>query len=91
MRFTLASVFFLIAAFAFFIMWAVSSFVITEVGDSLDDSGFDSQYQGIKTLLSTGFGILAAIFFVAGVLLVFVLDSLADEPEMYYRERRGYR
>ena len=88
MRFTLASVFFLIAAFAFFIMWAISSFVITEVGDSLDDSGFDSQYQGIKNLLSTGFGILAAIFFVAGILLVFVLDSLADEPEMYYRGPR---
>jgi len=87
MRFTLASVFFLIAAFIFFIMWAVSSFVITEVGDALDDTGLDSDYQGIKTLLSTGFGIIAAIFFVCGILLIFVLDSLADEPEMYYRRR----
>ena len=85
MRFTLASVFFLIGAFIFFIMWAVSSFVITEVGDGLDDTGFPSEYQNIKTLLSTGFGILCAVFFVCGLLLVFVLDALADEPEMYWR------
>ena len=87
MRFTLASVFFLIGSFIFFIMWAVGTFTITTIGDSLDDSAFDSQYQNIKTLLTNAFGILAAIFFVCGILLIFILDALADEPEMYWRER----
>ena len=87
MRFTLASVFFIIAAFVFFICWAVSSYTITEIGDALSDSdsGFPASYQNIKTLLPTAFGIIAAIFFVVGILLIFVLDSLGDEPEMYYR------
>jgi len=87
MRFTLASIFFLIGAFVFFIMWAVSSLVITEVGDALDDTGYPSEYQDIKNLLSTTFGIIAAIFFVCALLLIFILDSLADEPEMYWRHR----
>lgn len=87
MRFTLASLFFVIAAFVFFLLWAVSSFVITEVGDALDpiDDALPSEYNDIITLLPTAFGIICAIFFVTGIVLIFVLDSLADEPEMYWR------
>ena len=39
----------------------------------------------IATLLPTALGILCAIFFVTGILLIFVVDALADEPEMYYK------
>ena len=89
MRFPLASVFFIIASFIFFAIFAVSSLLITEVGDALDaiDDDLGGDYPYIVQLLPTAFGIIAAIFFVVGILLIFVLDSLADEPEMYWRER----
>ena len=89
MRFTLASLFFVIACFIFFIMWAVGSFVLTEFDSALDttDTGLPSSYHDLKTLLTNAFGIICAIFFVCAILSIFVLDSLADEPEMYWRER----
>ena len=89
MRFTLASVFFLIAAFVFFILWAVSSFLLTSVSEGLDpiDDNLPSDYTDLRDLLSTAFGIICAFFFFAGVVLIFVVDSLADEPEYYWREQ----
>jgi len=86
-------VFFLIAAFIFFVMWAVSSFVIDEFDTALDDIDTDlpSDYHDLKSLISSAFGILCAIFFVVGILLIFLLDALADEPEMYYTGGRRFR
>lgn len=71
-------------------MWAVGYFVLTEFDTSLStvDSDLPSGYTDVKTLLINSFGILCAIFFVAAILSIFVLESLADEPETYWRERR---
>jgi hypothetical protein len=88
MRFPLASIFFIIASFVFFMCWSVGTFVIDEIGGGLDDTALPSEYQDTKSLLSTNtFGILSAIFFVIGILSIFLLDALADEPELYWRNR----
>jgi hypothetical protein len=89
MRFPLAALFFLVTSFIFFVSWAVSSYIISAVDDALTplSTGFStSNFSELVTLLPTAFGIICAIFFIVGIFLIFVLDSLADEPEMYWRE-----
>jgi len=87
MRFPTAALFFLVAAFIFFAFFAISSLLLTSVDEALDnvDSGMSSDYHTIKDLLPTAFGIIGAIFFVVGIVLIFIMDSLADEPEYYWR------
>ena len=88
MRFPLAALFFLIMSFIFFASWAVSSYLLSAVGDALTplSAGFMASDLGqYITLLPTAFGVICALFFIIGVLLIFVLDSLADEPEMYWK------
>lgn len=84
MRFPLAALMFLIAAFIFFVLYAVGSLLLTEVSDALSPTA-TSEAADLITLISTAFGIISVVFFVAGILLIFVLDSLQDEPEMYWR------
>jgi hypothetical protein len=84
MRFSIASLAFICSGFIFFVLWAVSSFVLTEFYDAMSPTAA-SEAIGIMELVGTAFGIICAIFFVTGILLIFVLDSLADEPEMYWR------
>jgi len=86
MRWSLASLFFVIAGFIFFILWAILSFVINEVYDALVSSA-PSGALTVFNLLPTAFGVICAFFFCTALILVFVLDSLADEPEMYWRGR----
>lgn len=87
MRFPLAALFFMVSSFIFFVGWAVSSYLITTVDDALTPlaSFSTSNFSDLVTLLPMAFGILCALFFLVGLLLIFVLDSLADEPEMYWR------
>jgi len=88
MRFPLAALFFLIMSFIFFVSWAVSSYLLSAVGDAITplSASFMASTQGeFITLLPTAFGVICALFFLIGILLIFVLDSLADEPEMYWR------
>ena len=88
MRFPLAALFFLISSFIFFCFWAFTSLLLSSVGDALTplSTDFMSSSQGeFITLLPTAFGIMCVLFFLVGILLIFVLDSLADEPEMYWR------
>ena len=89
MRFPVVAIFFVIAAFIFLALWGVGSLLLTEMSDALGtiDEDLDSTYHDEITLLTNGFGIIAAIFFVCGILLVFVLEALEDEPEMYWRNR----
>ena len=88
MRFPLAALFFLISAFIFFILWRVGSLLIDTTYDAMEplSEGLPAGYASLIALLPTAFGIICAIFFVTGILLIFVLDSLADEPETYYRQ-----
>lgn len=88
MRFPTAALYFVIASFIFFVLWAVSSFFISEtakVMGPLASKLSTDNYSNMLGMLPWAFGIICAIFFVTAIILVFVLDSLGDEPEMYYR------
>lgn len=89
MRFPIAAVMFVVASFIFFILFAVSSMLMTEVGDALDnvDDGLPSDYTNLRNLIPAAFGIIGAIFFVTGILLIFFLESTSDEYEYYPRRR----
>jgi len=84
MRFSISALFFLIASFIFFVFWAVGSKLISEFDSALSPTA-PAGATDIINLLPTAFGVIAAVFFVSGILVIFVLDSLADEPEMYWR------
>lgn len=93
MRFPLAALFFIIGSFIFFVLWAVSSLLITKVNNALDphitDLGWcGSSMADMVVLLPYAFGIICALFFIMGLLVLFIFDSLADEPEYYPRGRR---
>jgi len=88
MRFPIAGLFLLISSFIFFIFWAVSSFLLGEVGAAMGpyaEQLTTDNYGNMLNLLPWAFGIICAIFFVTGIILIFIMDSLADEPEYYYR------
>jgi len=84
MRFPVAAILFVIASFIFFVIWAVSSYLLETVADALLPHA-TTEASNIITLLQNAFGILAALFFVIGIILIFILDATADEPEMYWR------
>ena len=90
MRFPTAALFFVIACFIFFVLWAVSSYFIGATVDVMsplaEDLSTDS-YRDLLGLLPWAFGIICAIFFVTAIIIIFVLESLSDEPE-YYEYRR---
>jgi hypothetical protein len=46
-----------------------------------------ASYNNILSVLPTAFGIICVLFFVVGIVLFFVLDATAEEPEMYWRPR----
>ena len=88
MRFPTAALYFVITSFIFFVLWAVSSLLLSEVGSAMQplaDRLSTDNYGNMINLIPWAFGIICAIFFVTGIILIFVLDSLSDEPEMYYR------
>lgn len=89
MRFPIAAIMFLVGAFIFFIFFAATSYMQTNILDALDplDDDLGAEYDAQITLLSTAFAVIAAIFFVTGLLLIFIVDSLSEEPEYYWRER----
>jgi len=84
MRFSIASLFFVCLGFIFFVLWAIFSFFLSEIYDALSPSAPVGAMTTLD-LVPVAFGVICAIFFVTGLVLIFVLDSLADEPEMYWR------
>lgn len=70
--------------FIFFALWAILSRYLGAVYDALYTDA-PAGAQSIMDLLPTAFGVLCALFFVVGIVLFFVMESLADEPEMYWR------
>lgn len=84
MRFPLAALFFVIGSFIFFVFWAVMSLYIDTIYDALAPTAPVGSLTVIN-LIPIAFGIISVIFFVAGLLVIFVMESLADEPETYYR------
>ena len=88
MRFPLAALFFLISSFIFFVSWAVTSYLLSSVSDAMSPLAATLSSSGatdIIQLLPMALGIICALFFITGILLIFVLDSWSDEPEMYRR------
>ncbi len=85
MRFPIAALFFVILSFIFFVIYATGSKLLTAVSDALLPTA-PTGAGSIITTLQNAFGIIAAIFFIVGIVLIFVLDSLAEEPEQYWRE-----
>ena len=91
MRFPLAALFFLITSFIFFVSWAVTSYLLSSVSDAMSPLAATLSSSGatdIISMLPTALGIICALFFITGILLIFVLDSWSDEPEMYFTRRR---
>ena len=84
MRFPVAAVLFIVTSFIFFTWFAVSYLLITSMDDALSPTAPAGSLEVIN-LLPTAFGVIGIIFFVAGLLLIFVIDSLSDEPEYYFR------
>ena len=90
MRFPLAALFCVIVSFIFFVVWAVSSYLITVVQEAMTPHAItlgSSSYSNLLTLLPYAFGIICLLFFIFGIVLFFILDATAEEPEMYWRPR----
>jgi len=90
MRFPLAALFFIVIGFIFFVIYAVSSYLINTVKDTmtpLADSLGSASYNNLLAVIPYAFGIICVLFFVVGIILFFVLDATAEEPEMYWRPR----
>jgi Na+/proline symporter len=88
MRFAVTAVLFIIAMFSFFIGYAVSSFVLDSFYDALEPHANQLSTSNAKDdmiLIKTGFGVICSFISVL-IIVVFILDTLSDEPEMYWRE-----
>lgn len=88
MRFPIASLFFLVFSFIFFVCWAVASYMLGTLTDEMGKhtyllGSFSGEYESLLALLPAAFGVISALFFVFGILLFFILDALSDEYEVY--------
>ena len=88
MRFPLAALYLVIAGFMFLAFFGVGSLLLSEMEEALEanDDGLDNQFNFQTDLIISGFGLISAILFLLSF-LVFVIESLSDEPEYYYRRR----
>lgn len=84
MRFPTAALFLVIAGFMFLAFFGVGSLLLSEMDDALDPTGLDSQFSYEIDIIITAFGVISAIMLGLAV-VVFIVDSLSDEPEMYWR------
>ena len=84
MRFTFASLFFIVLGFIFLVLWGFFSFYLDTIYDALAPSAVGNSLELMENI-SLAFGVICALFFVVGIILIFVLDSFADEPETYWR------
>jgi hypothetical protein len=84
LRFPGVAAVFLVLSAGFFAIYAVGSYFLGQVQDALVPTAPADSLEMINFLPSV-FGVIAAIFFVTGIILIFVLDSLRDDPEFYYR------
>lgn len=88
MRFPLAALFFLISSFIFFIFFVVASVIVNETHDALMPLATDlptSDAANLIGLMPLALGVICAIFFLTGILLIFVMDALGDDYEYYYK------
>ena len=86
MRFPVAALFLVVAGFMFLAFFGVGSLLLSSMDDALDPSTVDAQFSYEVDIIIAAFGVIAAIMLVLAV-VVFVMDSLSDEPEYYWRNR----
>ena len=87
MRFTITSVLLIVTGFIFLIIWGWVTFLLQTVNEAMSPhaTGLDATFAFELDLIPAAFGVIAIIFFVAGILATFFLESFSDEPEMYWR------
>jgi hypothetical protein len=85
MRFSMAALMLIVLSFIFFIFFVFGSILIEETHDALLPHSPDSDYTFLLKTIKNGFAVIGIIFFVAGILLIFVFDSLSDDPDIYER------
>lgn len=88
MKFPLAALGFLVGSFILFCFFVFSALLVGETSDAIRPLAVDlgeTSFINMIDILPTILGILCAIFFVTGLLLYFILESLSDESEYYYR------
>jgi hypothetical protein len=87
-RWVIGSVLFIVALFMFFVGYAVSSLLLGTVGDAMAGPAAElnsSEYNEELVLIPSAFGVICAISVVM-IIVVYMLDSLSDEPESYWKE-----
>lgn len=47
----------------------------------------NAEATAIIVLIQSAFGIIALLFLIAGIILVFILDATSEEQEIYWREQ----
>lgn len=91
-RFPLAAVVLIVLSFVFFIIWAVMSFVLNIVKEVVTGTSgtLDAVGQAAVTseanLLTTAFGVITLVLFVAGILVFFFFDVFRKETDVVYYE-----
>lgn len=88
MRFAITAILVVIAVFTFYVGYSVCTFLLSSIYNSLEPFALtlsSSNAIDDMKLISGAFGIICA-FIVVIIIVVFVLDSLSDEPEMYWKE-----
>jgi phosphatidylglycerophosphatase A len=92
-RFPVAAVLLLVVSFVFFIIWAIMSFVLSVVSDMVTTNpgvlGADGQaaVSNIATMLTTAFGVISLVLFIAGVLAFFFFDTFKEkQDEIFYEQ-----
>lgn len=84
MRFCLASLFFIVVGFIFLAIWGFFSFYLDTIYAALAPTALGNSLALMENI-TLAFGVICALFFIVGIVLIFVLDSFADEPETYWR------
>lgn len=87
MRWPIAALFFLVGSFIFFVFFVGTGLLVDTTYDAMDaqSDNVDSRFSSLIDTIQLAFGIICALFFVTGLVLIFVLDSLREDPESYYR------
>jgi hypothetical protein len=92
-RFPVAAVLLLVVSFVFFIIWAIMSFVLSVFSDMvttnpgvLDATG-QAAVSSTASMLTTGFGVISLVLFIAGVLAFFFFDTFKEQQDEVYYER----
>ena len=83
----------LISSFIFFIFYVIGAIMLSEAYTALSSAGtgLGGTYQYELSSITTAFGVICVLLFVIGIIVLFFFEVTAEEPETYYKYRRGGR